>query len=151
MEDWRDVWAPAASRIAGRPVGTTGAGRVAQTIQTLRTCGGSLFSYSSAPLQHSHTTVLTCCWTTGRQQPWWCHIWQQFTLRPSPRVPKHQPATNRRSVPRQFILVAAHKSHACSHQFYYNANTMMSASWLVPVSLFPPSAPGMVATCSHLE
>ena len=23
------------------------------------------------------------CWTTGRQQPWLCHIWQQFTLRPS--------------------------------------------------------------------
>ena len=81
-----DVWAPAASRIAGRPVGTTGAGRAAQTIQTLRTCGRSLFSYSSAPLQHSHTIVLTCCWTTGRQQPWWCHIWQQFTLRPSHQV-----------------------------------------------------------------
>ena len=42
--------------------------------------------------------------------------------------------------PRRCTQVAhkRHKSHsACSHQFYYNANTMMSASWLVPVSLFP--------------
>ena len=106
-----------------------------------------------------HGIVLTCCWTTGRQQPWWCHIWPQLTLRPSHQAPNNltrlqtisqgrlqTPTCNKqRSVPRQFILVAAHKSYtrrtqeasACSHQFYYNANTMMSASWLVPVSLFP--------------
>ena len=99
-----------------------------------------------------HRIVLTCCWTTGRQQPWWCHIWPQLTLRPSHQAPNNltrlqtispgrlqTPTCNKQEIsptavyPRRRTQLA----RACSHQFYYNANTMMSASWLVPVSLFP--------------
>ena len=144
-----DVWAPAASRIAGRPVAKTAAGRAAQTIQTSRTCGRSLFT-SSAPVtfpssSNSHVGRLDVSShgsvTSGSSSP-------SVHLSPSSRQTQtptcntqdqshgslsSSPHTSRTRVLRAILLQCAH--------------TMMSASRLVPVSLFPP---GMVATCSHL-
>ena len=96
-----DVWAPAASRIAGRPVATTAAGRAAQTIQTSRTCGRSLSSilFRSVTAFPSYSHVFQCIpvysrtymlddWTSAAMLG--NHIWQQLTHRPShQKAPKN--------------------------------------------------------------
>ena len=89
-------------------------------IEDLRQVIVHLFRSRNIPI-----VIVLTCWTTGRQQPWQCHIWQQLTLRPSLTFLPTNSNTNLQhtgSVPRQFILVAAHKSHAA--RAYSNSATM---------------------------
>ena len=130
----RDVWAPAASRIVGRPVATTEAGRGAQTIQTLRTCGRSLF-FSSALAYIPINVVLLTCWTTGRQQPWRSvtsgSCSPSVHLSPSSLAQTQTPTCNNTDK-------LTYKSGACLNQFYCNAKyTMTSASAGFGVTVSP--------------
>ena len=115
-----------------------------------------------------HRIVLTCCWTTGRQQPWWCHIWPQLTLRPSQQAPNNltrlqtisqgrlqTPTCNKQEISPTAVYLrrgtqVAHKRHKshkrvltpvllqCEH---YDERIVAGSGVTVP---------GMVATCSHL-
>ena len=108
-------------------------------IEDLRQVIVRLFRSRNIPI-----VIVLTCWTTGRRQPWRCHIWQQLTLRPSLTFLPANSNTNLQhtgSVPRQFILVAAHKSHAraLSNSATMRVHTMTSASRLwFRCHCFPP-------------
>ena len=160
-----DVQAPVASRIAGRPVATTAAGRAAQTIPTSRTCGNQVIVPSSAPsyvpmvramvrgLTSNRTMIILTCWTTGRRQPWRSHIWQVHPPSISPPdLLIRQPETGRISLkavhPCLRLQIARAEGNLTAIRTLLLLLLLLWAHQLVPVSLFPRR---MVATCSsHL-
>ena len=149
-----DVQAPVASRIAGRPVATTAAGRAAQTIQTSRTCGRSLFPlplpvtfpwYVSMVRGHTsnRTMIILTCWTTGRRQPWRSHIWQVHPPSISPPdLLIRQPETLRISLkavhPCLRLQIVCAEGNLTAIRTLLLLLLLLWAHQLVPVSLFPP-------------
>ena len=84
-------------------------------IEDLRQVIVHLFRSRNIPI-----VIELTCWTTGRQQPWQCHIWQQLTLRPSlTNKLKHQPATHRISPTAVYPRRRTQVARACLQQFCY--------------------------------
>ena len=144
-----------ASRIAGRPVATTAAGRAAQTIPTSRTCGNQVIVPSSAPsyvpmvramvrgLTSNRTMIILTCWTTGRRQPWRSHIWQVHPPSISPPdLLIRQPETGRISLkavhPCLRLQIARAEGNLTAIRTLLLLLLLLWAHQLVPVSLFPP-------------